>query len=379
MSLHALRPLLGSLRTALGCVALAALAAAAPAHAQGESKVLNIYNWSDYIAEDTIKNFERETGIKVRYDNYDNNEILQAKLVAGRSGYDIVVPSAHFAKTQIAGGLFQKLDRSQLTNWGNLDKALLEKLAQVDPGNEHLVTWMWGYVTVGINAGKVKAALGSMPMPANPWDLIFKPEYASKLRGCGINMLDSASEVLPVAMIYAGKEPYSKVAKDYDAAAAVLRAARPNVTRFSSSGYINDLAAGQLCVVMGYSGDINIARQRAIDNKTGHDIQALIPPTGGTLFFDTMAIPKDAKNVRNAHLFINYILRPEVHASLTNTVFYANPNAASKKFVKPEVANNPTVFLSATDIAKLTVPDAVPQDIRRVQTRIFTSFKANTR
>ncbi len=376
MNLHALRRFTSF--TPLKALAVVSLmAVGAGAFAQADSKVLNIYNWSDYIAPDTIKNFEKETGIKVRYDNYDNNEILQAKLVAGKSGYDIVVPSAHFAKTQITGGLFQKLDRAQLTNWGNLDTALLEKLAQVDPGNEHLVTWMWGYVTVGINAGKVKAALGSLPMPANPWDLIFKPDYASKLKGCGVNMLDSASEVLPVAMIYAGKAPYSKTAGDYPAAADVLKAARPSVTRFSSSGYINDLAAGQLCVVMGYSGDINIARQRAIDNKTGQDIQALIPATGATLFFDTMAIPKDAKNVKNAHLFINYILRPEVHASLTNTVFYANPNAASKKFVKKDVAENPTVFLSATDVAKLTVPDAVPQDIRRVQTRVFTSFKAN--
>jgi len=367
----------------LGLVAAAAAFAAGavtPAHAQAaEPKVLNIYNWSDYIAEDTIKNFEKATGIKVRYDNYDNNEILQAKLVAGKTGYDIVVPSAHFAKTQIQGGLFQKLDRAQLSNWGNLDPALLEKLAGIDPGNEHLVTWLWGYVTVGINTGKVKAALGSMPMPANPWDLVFKPEYASKLKGCGINVLDSASEVLPVAMIYAGKEPYSKNAKDYDAARDVLKAARPSITRFSSSGYINDMASGQLCVVMGYSGDINIARARAIETKSGHDIQALVPPSGGTLFFDTMAIPKDAKNVKNAHLFINYILQPEVHAGLTNKVFYANPNAASKKFVKKDVAENPTIFPGAADIKKLTTPDAVPQDIRRVQTRIFTSFKANTK
>ncbi len=360
-------------------LALALCAVAATAAAQGGAKVLNIYNWSDYIADDTIKAFEKETGIKVRYDNYDNNEILQAKLVAGKSGYDIVVPSAHFAKTQLAGGLFQPLDRAQLSNWANLDPALLEKLGQVDPGNAHLVTWLWGYVTVGINAGKVKAALGSTPLPANPWDLIFKPELASKLKGCGINLLDSASEVLPVAMVYAGKEPYSKNAKDYDAAATALKAARPSVTRFSSSGYINDLASGQLCVVMGYSGDINIARQRAIDNKTGQDIQALVPPSGATLFFDTMAIPKDAKNVKNAHLFINYILRPEVHAALTNKVFYANPNAASKKFVKKEVADNATIFLSPADLKKLTVPDAVPQDIRRVQTRLFTSFKANTK
>ena len=349
------------------------------AQPQAEPKVLNIYNWSDYIAEDTIKNFEKETGIKVRYDNYDNNEILQAKLVAGKTGYDIVVPSAHFAKLQIQGGLFQKLDRAQLTNWTNLDPALLEKLAAVDAGNQHLVTWLWGYVTVGINSGKVKAALGTMPMPNNPWDLIFKPEYASKLKGCGINVLDSASEVLPVAMIYSGKEPYSTQAKDYDAARETLKKARPFITRFSSSGYINDLAAGQLCVVMGYSGDINIARQRAMTTQTGHDIQALIPPTGSTLFFDTMAIPKDARNVKNAHLFINYILRPEVHASLSNKVFYANPNSASRKFVKKEVAENPTIFLSPADLKKMASPDAVPQDIRRVQTRLFTSFKANTK
>ena len=363
---------------ALGLAAAAAAAAPAAQAQAAEPKVLNIYNWSDYIAEDTIRNFEKATGIKVRYDNYDNNEILQAKLMAGKTGYDIVVPSAHFAKTQIAGGLYQKLDRALLSRWGNLDPALLEKLTAIDPGNEHLVTWLWGYVTVGINAGKVKAALGSMPLPANPWDLLFKPEYASKLKGCGINMLDSASEVMPVAMIYAGKAPYSKTAGDYEAARGVLKAARPQITRFSSSGYINDLAAGQLCVVMGYSGDINIARQRAIDTRSGHDIQALIPPTGATLFFDTMAIPKDAKNVKNAHLFINYILQPEVHAALSNKVFYANPNAASKKFVNKAVADNPTIFPSAADINKLTSPDAVPQDIRRVQTRIFTSFKANT-
>jgi putrescine transport system substrate-binding protein len=368
-------------RRSLMALTLAALAPVALAQTAGkaEPKVLNIYNWSDYIAEDTIKNFEKETGIKVRYDNYDNNEILHAKLVAGKSGYDIVVPSAHFAKTQIQGGLFQPLDRAQLGNWANLDPALLEKLAQVDPGNQHLVTWLWGYVTVGINVDKVKAALGTTPMPANPWDLIFKPEYASKLKGCGINVLDSASEVLPVAMIYAGKEPYSRNAKDYDAAREVLKAARPSVTRFSSSGYINDLASGALCVVMGYSGDINIARQRAIDTKSGQNIQALIPPTGGTMFFDTMAIPKDAKHVAAAHQFINYILRPEVHASLSNKVFYANPNLASKKFVQKNVAENPTIFLAPDDVKKLTVPDAVPQDIRRVQTRIFTAFKANAK
>ena len=355
----------------------AGLAATSGAWA-ADPKVLNVYNWSDYIAEDTIRNFEKETGIKVNYDNYDANEVLQAKLMAGSTGYDIVVPSSHFAKQQIEAGLLQKLDRSKLTNWGNLDPALLKQLANVDPGNQYLVDWLWGYVTVGINVPKVKAALGELPMPENAWSLIFDPKYASKLKRCGVNFLDSASEVLPVAMLYVGKPPYSGNAADYDAAAQMLKSARPFVTRFSSSGYINDLAGGALCAVMGYSGDINIARARALEAnpKAPPAIEALIPKGGATLFFDTMAIPKDAKNVANAHLFINYILRPEVAASLTNKVFYANPNAASLEFVKKDVAENRTIFLAAPEKARMTPPDAVPQAIRRVQTRIFTNFKA---
>jgi putrescine transport system substrate-binding protein len=359
----------------LGVFCSAAFAQGGPP-TTGEPKVLNIYNWSDYIADDTLKNFEKETGIKVVYDNYDNNEVLHAKLIAGKTGYDIVVPSAHFAKMQIEAGLYQPLDRARLANWKNLDPALLEQLAKVDPGNKYLVDWLWGFVTVGINTGKVKAALGDLPMPANPWSLIFDPKYSSKLKACGISVLDSASEVLPVVMAYAGKPAYSRDAKEYDAAATVLSAARPNITRFSSSGYINDLANGSLCVVMGYSGDINIARRRAMDGKTGQNIEALVPPSGATLFFDSMAIPKDAPHPKNAHVFIDYILRPEVHASLTNKVFYANPNAASKKFVQKDVAENPTVFLDSADMKKLTAPDTVPQDIRRVQTRLFTAFKA---
>jgi putrescine transport system substrate-binding protein len=364
-------------RRALAFVALALLGAAGPALA-ADPKVLNVYNWSDYIADDTIKNFEKETGIKVNYDNYDTNEVLQAKLVAGNTGYDIVVPSSHFAKVQIQGSLLQKLDRSKLTNWGNLDPTLLKSLQTVDPGNQYLVDWLWGYVTIGINVPKVKAALGSMPMPDNAWSLIFDPKYAAKLKSCGVNFLDSASEVLPVAMLYVGKPPYSTSAADYDAAAKMLKSVRPYVTRFSSSGYINDLAGGSLCAVMGYSGDINISRARALeaDPKQPATIEALIPKGGATLFFDTMAIPKDAKNVANAHLFINYILRPEVAASLTNKVFYANPTAASLKFVKKDVAQNKTIFLSPEDKARMTPPDAVPPAILRVRTRIFTDFKA---
>ena len=356
------------------------LASAGPAlgadAAAPEAKVLNIYNWSDYIADDTIKNFEKETGIKVNYDNYDNNEILHAKLVAGKTGYDIVVPGAHFAKQQIEAKLFRKLDRAQLGNWGNLDPAILEQMTKVDPGNQYLVDWLWGFVTVGINVDKVKKALGSEPMPANPWSLIFDPKYASKLKGCGVNFLDSASEVLPVALLYVGKPGFSRNAADYAPAGDMLKKVRPFVTRFSSSGYIDELAGGALCAVMGYSGDINIARSRALQAKNGNTIEALVPAQGATLFFDSMAIPADAKHPNNAHLFINYILRAEVHASLTNKVFYANPNKASLKAVNKEVAENKSIFLSAKDLAGMTAPDSLPQDIRRVQTRTFTNFKA---
>jgi putrescine transport system substrate-binding protein len=359
-------------------LALVLAFSATAGYSADETKVLNIYNWSDYIADDTIKNFEKETGIKVNYDNYDANEVLHAKLVAGKTGYDIVVPGSHFAKSQIAGGLLQKLDRSKLTNWGNLDKGLLDQLANVDPGNQYLVDWLWGYVTVGINTAKVKGALGDLPMPDNAWSLIFDPKYAARLKSCGINFLDSASEVLPVAMLYVGKPAYSTSPGDYDAAAKMLKAVRPFVSRFSSSGYINDLAGGSLCAVMGYSGDINIARARAIEAnpKAAPVIEALIPKGGATLFFDTMAIPVDAPHPNNAHLWINYILRPDVAASLTNKVFYANPNAASLKFVKKDVADNKTIFLSDADKKRMTPPDAVPQEAKRAQTRIFTALKA---
>ena len=347
----------------------------APASAQEEEKVLNIYNWSDYIAEDTIKNFEKETGIKVRYDNFDNNEIVHAKLVAGKTGYDIVVPSSYWAKVQAEAGLLRKLDKAQLPNLKNLDPDFQATLAKLDPGNQFMVTWLWGYTTVGINVDKVKAALGSLPMPDNAWDLVFKPEYISKLKGCGVSFLDSATEIVPAALHYLGKPAYSRDQADYAGVGPLLKAIRPHVTLFSSSGYINDMANGSVCVALGWSGDINIARQRAIEGKTGQKIEALIPKTGGVLFMDVMVIPADAARPGNAHKFINYILRPEVHAAITNKVFYANPNKESRKFIKPEVANNPTVFPGEADMKNMAAPDAINNDIRRSMTRLYTSFK----
>ncbi|WP_245213416.1 polyamine ABC transporter substrate-binding protein [Rhizobacter sp. AJA081-3] len=364
----------------LSSLTAAALAATAllwgpPAAAQEEEKVLNVYNWSDYIAEDTLKTFEKETGIKVRYDNFDNNEIVHAKLVAGKTGYDVVVPSSYWAKIQADGGLLMKLDKSKIPNLKHLDPSLQEQLAKLDPGNQFQVNWLWGYTTVGINVDKVKAALGSTPMPDNVWDLVFKPEYISKLKGCGVSFLDSATEVIPAALHYLGKPAYSKSQADYAGVGPLLKSIRPHVTLFSSSGYINDMANGSICLALGWSGDINIARQRAIDGKTGQKIEALIPKTGGVLFFDVMVIPADAPHPGNAHKFIDFILRPEVHASLTNKVFYANPNAASKKFIKPEVASNPSVFPGADDMKKMQAPDALSNDIRRTMTRLYTSFK----
>ena len=359
----------------LGGLTLAGLTGFASSVMAQEEKVLNIYNWSDYIAPDTIKNFEKETGIKVRYDTYDNNEILHAKLVAGKTGYDIVVPSSTFARLQIDGGLLTKLDVAQLPNLKNLDPDIQLQIANIDPGNQHLVNWLWGYTTIGINSAKVKAALGAEPMPENVWELFFNPKYVSKLKSCGVSVLDSATEVLPAALHYLGKSPFSKNVSDYKEAGDLLKSVRPFVTLFSSSGYINDMAGGSICLALGWNGDINIARKRAIAGKTGQDILAFVPNRGGILFFDMMAIPSDAPHPKNAHTFINYIMRPEVHASLTNQVFYANPNKASRKSVAPDIANNPSVFPTSAEMAKMVAPSALTNDVRRLATRTYTGFK----
>ncbi len=373
-----MRPFQSRVTTLSCCLAALATLAVGPNALAEEEKVVNIYNWADYIAPDTIKNFEKETGIKVRYDNFDSNEVLHAKLVAGRTGYDVVVPGSHFAKMQIDGGLLMKLDKSQLPNLKNLDPSIQAQLAKLDPGNDYLVDWLWGYTTVGINAEKVKKALGALPMPDNAWDLVFKPEYASKLKGCGVSFLDTASEVIPIALKYIGKDPHSKDAADYKAAGEMLNRVRPYVTRFSGSGsdYIDQMARGQLCAVVGWSGDIYIAKDRASKAKRPQALEVLLPKAGSLLFFDVMAIPKDAKHPENAHKWINYILRPEVHASLTNAVFYANPNQEAKKFVKPELANDKAVFPDPSALATMILPGVPDQATRRLMTRTFTSFKA---
>lgn len=351
-----------------------AQAAAQAAPANTEEKVLNVYNWPDYIAQDMIADFEKETGIKVNYQTFENNEALQAKLIAGNSGYDIVVPGAVFAKSQIEAGLLMKLDKVQIPNLANLDPAIMVKLDKVDPGNAHIVPWAWSFTTVGINKGKVAKALGSTPMPDNAWDLVFNPTYTSKLKSCGIAYLDSPTEILPPALHYIGKDAYSADVADHKAAGNMLSKVRKDIRLFSST-MIDDLAGGKACVALGWAGDINIAATRAEENKSGQEIQALLPKTGGLLFFDNLAIPKDAKHPKNAMAFINYFLKPEVSASLTNELSYATANKASVAHVTPEVSKNPAVFLDEAALKAAVSPSSLSNATRESMTAVYTAFK----
>jgi len=352
-------------------------ATAAPATAPAavaEEKILNVYNWPDYIAKDMVASFEKETGIKVNYQTFENNEGLQAKLVAGNTGYDIVVPGAVFSKPQIEAGLLQKLDKSKLSNIANLDASIMAKLGTVDPGNAYLVPWAWSFTTVGINKVKVTQALGNTPLPANAWDLVFNPEYTAKLKSCGIAFLDSPTEIIPPAMHYLGKNAYSNDLADHKAAGDMLAKVRPHIRLFTST-MIDDLAGGKACVALGWAGDINIARARALENKNGIDIQTLLPSTGGLIFFDNLAIPKDAKRPNNAHAFINYFLKPEVSAALTNELGYATANQASLANVKPDIAKDPAVFPDAAQLQKMVAPNSFTNEARQSLSQVFTLFK----
>jgi len=348
------------------------LLAAATAQAQGQ---LNMYNWSDYIGPKTVSNFEKEFNVKMRYDTFDSNEVLHAKLVAGKTGYDIVVPSSNWAAVQARGGLLTKIDKSKLPNYANLDPLIMERLAQLDPGNQYLIPWYWGYTTVGINVEKVKKALGDLPMPDDAWALVFDPKYASRLKSCGVSFLDSGTDLMEAMFVYLGIPLTTNSSGDFQRAWAELQKVRSSVTLFSSSGYINDLASGSLCVSLGWSSDMNIARARAAEAKNGNVIQVLVPKKGAVLFYDTMVIPNDAANVENAYRFINYRLRPEVAAGDTNAVQYPAPVVGAERFVRPEVVNNKTVYLSAEDMARMQSPRLYNNDQRRLVTRSYTNFK----
>ncbi|MBN8279646.1 MAG: polyamine ABC transporter substrate-binding protein [Gammaproteobacteria bacterium] len=350
-----------------------ASATGAPALDTDDEKVVNVYNWSDYIDPTVIDDFQKETGITVKYDVFDSNEVLETKLLAGSTGYDIVVPSASFLERQVKAGVFQTLDKSRLPNLKNLDAEITQRVALHDPGNEHSVNYLWGTSGVGYNEGKILAALPDAPVDS--FAMFYDPAVVSKFKDCGVAILDAPSEVVGTVLIYLGKEANSEDPADLAAAEKVLTSIRPYIKYINSSKYIEDLANGEICLALGWSGDVLQARDRAAEAGNNVTIKYRIPREGAVMFFDMLAIPADAKHVKNAHLFIDYLMRPEVAAKNSNFVNYANSNAASFDMVNEDIRTDPGIYPTPEVKAKL-VPDlAESAQFTRLLTRSWTRFK----
>ena len=345
----------------------------ASAAAAEEEKVLNVYNWSDYIEASVIEGFTKETGIKVQYDVFDSNEMLETKLLAGNTGYDIVVPSASFLNRQLQAGVHQKLDKSLLPNLKNIDPSIAQRIEAFDKGNEHSVNYMWGTSGVGYNVKKIAERMKGAPVDS--FAMFYDPKVISKFADCGVTILDAPSEVIGTVLIYLGKDANSEKPEDLAAAEAVLKAVRPYIKNFHSSNYIEQLANGEICLALGWSGDVLQAATRAEEAKNDVEISYRIPKEGAVMFFDQLAIPKDAKHPKNAHLFIDYLLRPEVAAKNSSYISYANANAASTALIDKSVTDNPNVYPSADLMTKL-VPD-MPEsaEFSRSLNRAWTSIK----
>ena len=347
--------------------------AAGAAKADG-AKEVNVYNWSDYIAEDTIPNFEKQSGIKVTYDVFDSNEVVETKLLAGSSGYDIVVPTLNFLGRQIQAGVFMPLDKSKIPNYANLDPELMKRIERQDPGNQYAIPYMWGTTGIGYNIDKVKAAFGNTDI-ANSLDIVFKPENVSKLKECGVTLLDTPSEVIPMALNYLGEDPNSFDPKVIEKAAALLKSVRPYITNFHSSQYIDAMANGDTCLVVGWSGDIIQARDRAEEAGNGVKIAYAIPKEGAPQWFDMLAIPKDAKHVDSAYAFINYLLDPQVMANNSNFIHYPNAIPKAKALMEKAIVDDPTVYPPPEVEAKLFTFAILPPEVDRQYTRIWTELK----
>lgn len=363
------------LKTLAAATALGIASWAPTTYAQ---EVLNFYNWSDYIGEETIARFEKETGIKVNYDVYDSNETLEAKLLAGNAGYDLVVPSSHFMALQIKAGIFQKLDKSQLPNLKNLDPKLMAMLENKDPGNAYGIPYLWGTTGIGYNPKMVAEVLGD-DAPLNSWDLIFKPENMEKLAECGVTFLDSSDEMFPFVLLYNGEDPNSNSRKHFKSnseASKTLKAVRPYIKQFTSSQYTNDLANGDICVAVGFSGDIFQASARAEEAGNGIEVVYTIPKEGSEMWFDMLLIPADAKNSENAHKFINYLMRPEVIAEITDYVWYANPNPAATQLIDSEIANDPAIYPTETVRNNLFISTQVNPKTAKIRNRTWTEIKS---
>ncbi|HEY5758271.1 MAG TPA: polyamine ABC transporter substrate-binding protein [Steroidobacter sp.] len=372
-----------SLRAALAVTTIALAVAAcgkkeeakqadAPGAAAAEEKVLHVYNWSDYIAEDTIKNFEEKTGIKVTYDVFDSNDMLETRLLAGNSGFDVVVPSASFLERQIKAGVFQKLDKSQIPNLSNMDPDIQQRVGLHDPGNEHSVTYLWGTTGIGYNVDKVKKILGDKPLDS--WNQIFDPKEIAKFKDCGVSVLDAPDEILKVVLQWMGRDPNSQKDEDLNAAAEKLQLIRPYIRKIHSSQYIDDLANGELCIAVGWSGDILQARDRAKEANQGVNIAYSIPKEGTIVWFDMLAIPADAKHPKNAHAFINYLMDPQVAANNSNFVNYANGNAASFAMVSDTVKNDPGIYPTPEVKAKLFPSLAYGEQATATMARLWQKF-----
>jgi putrescine transport system substrate-binding protein len=338
-----------------------------------EEKVLNIYNWFDYIGETTIADFEAETGIKVNYDTFDSNEILEAKLLSGSSGYDVVVPSANFMERQIQAGVFLELDRTKLTGYGNLDEGILENVATHDPDNAHSVPYMWGTTGFGYNVAKITERMADAPVDS--WDMVFNPEIVAKFADCGVAFIDSPSEVMGIVLKYLGLDPNSEDKGDLEKAKELMLSIRPHVKYFNTGQYLNDIANGEVCMAVGYSGDFSIAQARAEEVGQGIEISYVIPKEGTQMWFDMLAVPEDAPHPENAHTFINFILRPEVAAGVSNYVFYANPNKAATPLVDTAVTSDPGIYPDDATKANLFALKAHTPKYDRRLTRAWTSIK----
>ena len=339
----------------------------------GGAKVLNLYIWSDYLTPDTLSNFEKQFGIKVHPAYYDTNETLETKLLAGNSGFDIVVPSASYFERQIKAGAYLTLDKSKLPNLQNMDPQLMGRVASNDPGNAHGVIYLWGSNGIGYNEKMVKALMPDAPLDS--WRLVFDPEVAAKVSKCGISMLDSPAEVLRAVYSYLGKDPNSQSADDLVQAEAVLLKIRPYIRNFSSSEYIEALANGDLCISVGYNGDVMQARDRAREANKGIDIKYLVPKEGSILWFDMLAIPKDAPDPDSAYAFMNYMMTPQVIADVSNFKRYANANIASQSMVLPAVKEDPGIYPTPEQRQKLALQLADSPEQTRAITRVWQKFK----
>jgi putrescine transport system substrate-binding protein len=342
------------------------------AGAQGQ--IVNVYNWSDYIEPTVLKDFTKETGIKVRYDTFDSNDTLETKLLAGKSGYDVVVPTGFFLERQIKAGVFQKLDKSKLPNLVNVWPEIAQRLAVHDPGNQYAVNYMWGTTGIGYNVKKTREILGP-DAKIDSWDVIFKPEILAKFKGCGVHLLDSSDDILPAALKYLGFDPNSRNESELQKATDLLIKIRPFVRKFHSSEYLNALAGGEICLAVGFSGDVKQAQKRAAEAKNGVDIAYAIPKEGAQLWFDTLAIPKDAKNVAQAHAFINYLQKPEVAAKNSNLISYANGNLASQPLIDKEVLDDPTIYPDAETMGRFYTIKVYDAPTQRLMNRLWTRIK----